>query len=109
MNLIGEIAVQPQTPGFTRKEWTQVIREHPNLVTPPPREAINPFTKERINIPARLDVADVVIDNQKVGWMSWAEDDSILINVFGESEAVIPVAQSIAESLGAIFRAATGD
>jgi hypothetical protein len=109
MNLIGEIVVRPQSSVFSRDQWIQVIREHANLVTPPPRVAINPFTKDRTVVPARLDVCDVVVDGKKVGWMSWAEDDSILINVFGDTQAVIPIAQDIAGSLGGCFRAATDD
>jgi hypothetical protein len=107
MDFIGEILVKPHSPGFTRQQWIDQIREHPNLVAPEPREAINPFTKERITIPPRLDVAQVVVDGKTIGSMSWAEDDSNLINVFGEPEAVVPVACDVAKSLGGRFEAAT--
>jgi hypothetical protein len=105
MDFIGEILVGPDSSGFTRQQWIDLIREHPNLVNPQPREGINPFTKERIIFPLRLDVAHVVVDGKTVGTMSWAEDDSMLINVYGESEAVVPVAHAVAKSLGGRFEA----
>lgn len=109
MDLLGQIVIGLRSSGFTRQQWIQLIREHPNLVIPPPQEIINPFTKERITIPARLDGCDVVIDDKKVGYMSWAEDDSILINVFGDTQAIVPTAHNVAESLGGCFRTATED
>jgi hypothetical protein len=41
--------------------------------------------------------------------MSWAEDDSYLINVFGEPEAVIPLAQVIAEFQGGHLKVITDE
>jgi hypothetical protein len=109
MDFIGEILIKPQSPGFTRQQWIDLIREHPSLVAPKPREAINPFTRERITIPPRSDVAHVVVDGKTVGSMSWAEDDSNLINAFGQSRSVVPVAYDVAKSLGGRFEAATND
>jgi hypothetical protein len=106
MDVIGKILVKPDSSGFTRKQWVDLIREHPNLVPPQPRERINPFTKERVTFPPPSDVAQVVVDGKIVGSMSWAEDDSKLINVFGEPEAVAPVAYDVAKSLGGRFEVA---
>ena len=64
---------------------------------------INPFTRQPIVIRARPDVARIVVDSKDVGSMSWAEDDSNLINVFGEAQVVIPLAHDIAESLSGRF------
>jgi hypothetical protein len=109
MDFIGEILVKPDSSGFTRQQWRDLIRIHPNLVAPRPREGINPFTKEPIIFPPRLDVAQVVVDGKTVGTMSWAEDDSTLINVYGEAEAVVPAAYDVAKSLGGRFEAATNE
>jgi hypothetical protein len=57
----------------------------------------------------RPDVARVVVGGREVGSMSWAEDESNLINVFGEPQAVIPLAREVAESLGGRFREFSGD
>ena len=54
------------------------------------------------------DVARVVIDGEKVGVMSWAMDDSNLINVFGEPQGVVPIAHEIAKALGGHFITANG-
>jgi hypothetical protein len=70
MDFIGEILVKPDSSGFTRQQWIDLIREHPNLVNPRPREGINPFTKELIIFPLRLDIARVVVDGKTVGSMS---------------------------------------
>src|SRR3954452_24648961 len=98
MDLIGEIVREPDPPGIDNQRWIDLIREHPNLVPPEPREAISPFTKRPMVIKPLPDVARVVIDGQEVGSMSWAMDDSNLINVFGEALVVVPLAISIAQA-----------
>ena len=103
MDFIGEISVEPRSTSFTKNQWIDVIRVHPNLVSIPPREGINPFTKERVTFPARLDAAHVVVDGKNVGSMSWAEDDSARIVVFGEPQSVLLVAHDVARSLGGRF------
>jgi hypothetical protein len=104
MNFIGEILREPDPPGIDHRSWIALIREHPQLVQPEAREAINPFTKETMVVQPRPDVARVVVDGEVVGSMSWSEDDSNLINVFGETKAVVPLAIEIAGSLGGRFR-----
>lgn len=44
-DLIGEIARDPDPPGIDIRRWIDLIREHPLLAPPEPREGINPFTK----------------------------------------------------------------
>ena len=45
MDLIGEIVREPDPPGIDNQRWIDLIREHPNLAPPEPREGISPFTK----------------------------------------------------------------
>ena len=103
-DIIGEIVREPDPPGIDNRRWIALIREHPNLVPPEPREAISPFTKKRMVIKPLPDVARVIIDGEEVGSMSWSMDDSNLINVFGEPETVVPLAQEIARTLDGQFK-----
>ncbi len=105
-DIIGEIVREPDPPGIDNRRWIDLIRGHPNLVPPEPREAISPFTKKRMVIKPLPDVARVVIDGEEVGAMSWAMDDSNLIHVFGEPRRVVPLAQEIAMTLDGRFVAA---
>ena len=105
MDFIGEIVREPDPPGIDNQRWIDLIREHPNLVPPEPREGISPFTKRPMVIRPVPDVARVIIDGQEVGAMSWALDESNLINVFGRPQAVVPLAIEIAQMLGGRFRA----
>src|SRR6516225_725378 len=97
-DIIGEIVREPDPPGIDNQRWIDLIREHPNLVPPEPREAISPFTKKSMVIKPLPDVARVIIDGQEVGAMSWSLNDSNLINVFGEAQVVVPLAHEIAKS-----------
>lgn len=109
MDLIGENVREPDLPGIDNQRWIDLIREHPNLAQPEPREGISPFTKRSMVIKPLPDVARVIIDGQKVGSMSWALDDSNLIYVFGQLQAVVPLALGIAQVLGGHFRAFTNE
>jgi len=102
-DIIGEIVREPDAPGIDNRRWIDLIRAHPNLVPPEPREAISPFTKKRMVIKPLPDVARVIIDGEEVGTMSWSMDESNLIYVFGEPRRVVPLAQEIARSLGGRF------
>src|SRR4051794_15718078 len=106
-DLIGEIVCEPDPPGVSRQRWIELIRGHPNLVPPEPREATNAFTKRSMVIKPLPDVARVVLDGKEVGVMSWALDETNLINVFGEPGFVVPLAREIAEALGDRFRSST--
>lgn len=109
MDLIGEIRSEPDPPGIDRRRWIDAIRDHPNLVPPEPREGINPFTKKPMAIQPRPDVARIVVDEEEVGAMEWAQDDSNMINVFGDPKAVIPLARDIAELLAGRFEEWRGE
>ncbi len=108
-DFIGEIVREPDPPGIDKQQWVNLIREHLNLVPPEPREGINPFTKKSMIIKPTSDVTDIVIDGKEVGVMSWALDESNLINVFGEPQAVIPLAHEIAKALGGRFWSSTDE
>ena len=102
-DIIGEIVREPDPPGIDNQRWIKLIREHPNLVPPEPREAISPLSKRPIVIKPLPDVARVIIDGEEVGAMSWSMDDSNLIHVFGERDVVIPLAHEIAMTLDGRF------
>lgn len=108
-DFIGEIVRESDPPGIDNRRWIDLIREHPHLVPPEPREGINPFTKQAMVIRPRPDVARVVIGGQEVGAMYWSEDDSNMINVFGEPQVMVPLANEIARSLGGRFRQVGSD
>jgi hypothetical protein len=105
-DFIGEIVREPDPPGIDKQDWIDLIREQPILSLPEPREAMSPFTKRSMIIKPPPDVARVVVDGREVGVMSWALDDSNRIDVFGQPQAVVPLATEIARSLGGRFVAA---
>jgi hypothetical protein len=104
VRFIGEISSEPDPPGINKARWIELIREYPNLDPVPPREGTNPFTRKPMVIYPRADIARVVVAGKDVGTMSWAEDESNLINVFGEPEVVVPLACDIARLLGGHFK-----
>jgi hypothetical protein len=106
-DLIGEIVREPDPPGIDNRRWIDPIRQHPNLVPPEPVEGIGPFTKKRMTIKPLPDHARLVIDGRVVGAMSWAMDEANLISVFGEPQAVVPLAHEIARTLDGRFWAST--
>lgn len=108
-DLIGEIVREPDPPGIDNRHWIDLIGEHPDLVPFEPQEATSRFTKRRMVIKPLPDVARVVINGREVGTMSWSLDDSNMINVFGEPEAVVPLAHEIARSLGGRFQQVARD
>jgi hypothetical protein len=103
MDYIGDIVSQPDSQEISRERWIALIRDHSCLVPPEPREGINPFTKKATTFRPPPDAARVVIAEKEVGSMSWAQDGSNLVCVFGVPELVVPLACEIAESLGGRF------
>jgi hypothetical protein len=103
-DLIGKIVPDLAAPGMSRQRWIDLISGHPNLVRPQPHQGINPFTKGPMVIHPRPDIAQMVIDGVAVGSMSWAEDDSNLINVWGDPQAMVPLAREVANLLGGRFQ-----
>jgi hypothetical protein len=100
---LGEIIANSDTPGFSRSRWIELIQQHSNLQRGRPIEGINPFTREPLTYHPAPDSASVVVDDEDVGTMFWAPDESNTIVVCGEATVVIPVARSIAELLNGHF------
>ena len=103
MEFIGRILSESDPPGISRQRWIDLIHEHPNLAPVPPREGINPFTKEPMTFRPPRDFARVVVDGTDVGTMSWAANEENLIVVIGERQVVGPLAHNIAKRLGGCF------
>jgi hypothetical protein len=103
MDILGAIRSEPDPPGVDRQRWIDLIRQHPNLATPLPREGINPFTKQPMAIRPKPDDARVIVGGEQVGSMSWAQHGPNEIDVYGEPRAVVPLARNIAELLGGRF------
>jgi hypothetical protein len=108
-DFLGNIVGSPNGPEIDKAQWIDLIQNHPNLAPPQPRKGINPFTKEPMIIRPTPDVAHVVVNGKDVGTMSWAMDDSNLIHVYGEPDAVIPVAHELARTLGGRFKSAANE
>jgi len=102
-DLIGEILSEPDPPGIDFQRWIEIIREHANLAPPPAKEGINPFTKKPMLIKPCSGIARVIVDGKQVGSMHWALAGANKIIVWGESEAVLPLARDIAKALGGRF------
>ena len=56
-----------------------------------------------MSVRSPADTVHVVVSGRDYGWMEWAQDDSPLINVWGDDRAIIPVAEEIALILSARF------
>ena len=103
---LGEIVGKAKKKGLDRDRWIEIIGEHQNLAVPPAREGVNPFTKERVILKPRPDMALVVIEGETVGTMDWSQDSSKIIEVSGDPALVLPLAEEIAGLLGGRFEPA---
>jgi len=104
MDFIGVIATASDPPGVDQQRWIDSISKHPALAPVAPRSGINPFTKQPQLYAAHPAAARVIVHGNDVGTMSWAQDDSNQIDVFGPADLVAPVAEEIAALLGATFK-----
>ena len=103
MEYIGQILAEPDPPGISKQRWVDLIREHPNLGAHPPRQGINPFTREAMLYRPPPDSARVIVNEIEVGSMTWAQGESNSIDVSGERHMVVPLAHDIAGLLGGRF------
>jgi hypothetical protein len=99
----GAILALPGEPTISRERWSEVIAQHPALVP-----AISPGASESPvgeSGPAEkgTDEVRIMLEDQEVGSMGWAEDESEEIFVFGDPARVIPLALQLAERLGGRF------
>lgn len=103
---VGEIVAAPDAEPFTLGDWIALV--HPSLVRPNRIHRVpNPFKPGTyMEVSSCRDIADVVVDGSTVGAMSWAEDDSDLINVWGDSTFPLSIARDVAAALGGQFIAA---
>lgn len=107
MEPIGMIVAESSTKPILSERWVEILREHPNLVSPGLREGINPFTKKPMTIFPRMGVSTVVIDGREVGRLKWRGAGENTILVFGEPSSVGPLAREIAQLLGGRFEEGT--
>jgi len=103
---VGEIVSVAKASPITCEAWIALIDAHPNLARPQGVRVVpNPF-KPGTSMEVRRgapDCAKVTVDGSEVGSMTWAEDDSDLINVWGDSSFPCAVAVDVASRLGGRF------
>jgi hypothetical protein len=102
MDLLGTIEPTAAT-SAGRNEWLTLVGTHPSLAPVPPRQGINPFTKEPMQYKAAPDTARVLVEGSEVGYFAWAEDDSQVLAVWSDAGAekqVSAVASDVAARLG---------
>jgi hypothetical protein len=104
MDLIGRLFPRAVCNSLDKQAWIALIDRHPNLARPEPRLMINPFNRKPMMVGPRADAARIIIEGAEVGGMEWFLDGESGINVWGQSTAVISVAEDIANTLGAEFR-----
>ena len=102
----GTIVGKPNQPGLEQARWIDLIGEHPNLSVLPPRQGVNPFTREPMVFQAK-DVALVNQYGKPLGAMDWAPDDSLQVSVWidegAAAAALDAIASDVAERLGAVY------
>jgi hypothetical protein len=103
MAYLGRITTKRNPPSVDVQRWLEVITQHPNLSLLPPREGLNPFTKQPYLYPAPAENAQVILDGVQIGSMTWAEDGSRQIAVDGDAATLVKIAMQVAEELGCIF------
>jgi hypothetical protein len=101
MDFLGSITAAP---GIDLGRWLQLIESHPKLAAFPSREGINPFTKGPYTYRAHPGDAHVVVNGEKVGAMTWAQDGTNRIDVEGTTGLVEPVAIEVAAELAGAYR-----
>ena len=110
MEFTGSITALPGSSPIDRNRWRELCTNHPHLMAIPSRSCRNPFKPgEVMEVRAPADSVRIVVAGQDLGFMEWAQDDSPSINVFGENDSIIPIAQQIASLLSAVFVDSPGD
>jgi hypothetical protein len=110
MTSLGRIEASPEAAGIDQGRWIALIGSHRSLAPVPPRQGINPFTREQTEFRAPATSAIVSIEGTVVGSICWAMDGSpmLVVDARDESaEAVTSVADEVAIALGARFVRAT--
>ena len=106
MPCLGRIEALSASAGIDRRVWVALIGTHPALKRVPPREGINPFTREKTEFKAPQTSAVISIRGMDIGSIYWAMDDSPMLIVHandGSAESVAAVAEEVAAALSARF------
>jgi hypothetical protein len=108
MNFLGTVTAHPDPPGIDLERWRQLIAAHPSLEPVAPKLGVNPFTREPFTYSSHPGTAWVVIGGRQAGMMSWAEDGTNQIAVWGESDAIDEIATQVAVQLGGAYGRGAG-
>lgn len=106
MVYVGRIEALPRSAGIDQSRWIALIGAYDSLAPVPPLKGINPFTREPCEYKAPVSTAIVRVNAVDVGSISWAVDDSPMLDVYAEDDSVTLVANladEIAKVLGARF------
>jgi hypothetical protein len=110
VGLLGTI--EPRADAVSGKsDWIRLIGTHPELSPMQAREGINPFSRRPMLFKASPDAARVLLEQDPIGSIYWAMDDSRRLVVSAEAgfEArVLKVAHDVASRLGWSFVAHEG-
>lgn len=87
---------------FDRRAWCDVVARHSEFRRPAPREITNPFTKKPATVQPPQGAAEVWLDGNLVGNVSWSMSAEPLVNVSVEPPA-IPLVHQWAAELGGVF------
>lgn len=104
MDYLGSIEALAEPPGVDLDRWRQVIETHPNLKPVAPQPGINPFTRAPWTYHPHPGTARVVVDGKDVGMMSWAEDGTNRVAVWGEPGIVDQLAHEISMRLDGTYK-----
>jgi hypothetical protein len=103
----GSIVAKAGQPGIDLARWIGLIGQHSNLSVMPPRQGLNPFTREPMLFQAK-DIALVTASGRQLGAMDWAPDDSQQVCVWIDDGAAADmldaVAVDVAKRLDAVYR-----
>jgi hypothetical protein len=96
MDLLGTIEPTAGT-SAGGSEWLTLIGVHPSLARIPPRQGVDPFTREPMQYRAAPDAAHVLVEGSKVGCIGWAEDDSQVLVAWSDVGAEAQVSAIVAD------------
>ncbi len=103
MRIDGTIWPVGDNPRLTREAWCEFIDRRPELRRRPPVEKPNPFARgETVTLRPKPDFANVVIDEQIVGWVEWSQTEDAFVEVNIEP-AALSLAHEWAYELGGRF------
>jgi len=87
--------------GIDRAAWLALISQHDALHPAASRVGINPFTGERTEFKAPKTTASLIIEGERAGVISWAEDGSRKLIVDVPDARAEPIVHNVASALDA--------